>query len=459
MTGATRISPARRVAFLALVGVSTLAAFAVGWRLVHGWRASEQAANAAAGEAAAARVAKALPRRSPGALAVDLANLPPPPEHIASHIGIDDGLRAQCMLGGDECAAIYGAPLVICRKPDCTMDPVVTTPQGFVGPAGRVVAERRPPGTFRVLALGGSTTGGAEWQCGWPGQLESLLRARAAEEGVALDFEVLNLGLPTAGSAEMTELYRVIGSRYESDVVIVGEEVNDLGNCAAVRTTRAPMTDYSQIDVLTAFLADGRGNEPLAGLSPWFARHLEDWRDVRRREVLSEAGEKARTLIAPRVTMPEGEDLREACRDARLPPMGDAPTMLGDYEDGWRYTRANLEELLGGIAEHDDLAVVLSTTPHAFEAWGCPTSGCLFVRDLEDWRAFIVRVHNPGMRAFAAERGVALADLEALFLDATPEELERLFNEWMHPDCTGYAVIAERYAELLWPQVLATAAP
>ena len=133
--------------------------------------------------------------------------------------------------------------------------------------------------------------------------------------------------------------------------------------------------------------------------------------------------------------------------------------------------------------------LVVSTIAHDFDDWRCPTPTCFAIPSLHDWRSYIARVHNPELRRYASEHRLLLADLEravdefAAGRNETPASLERvlaadpgassdvtaalaerfahgalgkkpLFNEWMHPQPRGYAVMAGAYAALLWPRAV-----
>jgi lysophospholipase L1-like esterase len=85
-------------------------------------------------------------------------------------------------------------------------------------------AERKPPGVFRVICIGGSTTvQGRTNDDTYPAHLERMLRARYPGR----EIEVLNLGINGTGSEywleRMDELFR-----YEPDVILQYELVNDL---------------------------------------------------------------------------------------------------------------------------------------------------------------------------------------------------------------------------------------
>lgn len=124
----------------------------------------------------------------------------------------------------------------------------------------------KPPGRFRVVALGDSVTFGAITRAedGWTRQLERLLRARG------FDAEVVNLSYGGWGTDQELEALRLEGLSYAPDVVIVQFTTNDLGD--VLRRGQKPFR-YEP-------LPDGRGairrDEPMSLTPPpgWFVTQV-----------------------------------------------------------------------------------------------------------------------------------------------------------------------------------------
>lgn len=375
-----------------------------------------------------------------------------------------ESLIVHCEARGDYCAERYGAGLGFCWKAGCESPSsgFTTTPQGFVGPRGRVVGEgRAEPGVVRIVALGGSTTGGPPWEVGWPGVLEGLLGERAAREGAALRFEVLNLGLSGGGSADSEALFRAIGARFAPDVVILGEEVNDLGGCAPFGGDSGLGQGASVEAVVADVVSGARSLGELKRLSPWFARHADAFEAAR-----GDAAQRARiarvraTLLGGTAIRPRsGDEVARECAGAASETPASAPSIFDDFNEGWEHTRRHYDAIRAEVVARGGRLVV-TTVPHDFEDWRCPSPSCAPVLTLHDWRSYVTRVHNPGVRAWAAASGALLVDLEVDFdrLGAGPSGKTPLFAwEWMHPSPTGHRMIAERYADALWPLVAAPA--
>lgn len=95
--------------------------------------------------------------------------------------------------------------------------------QGFRGDDVAVV---KPPRTFRVFTIGGSTTLGVtnSYPDSYPFLLQSLLRERHPD----VNIEVLNAGCAWYTSAHALVSYTVAVRQYEPDLVIFFEAINDL---------------------------------------------------------------------------------------------------------------------------------------------------------------------------------------------------------------------------------------
>jgi len=95
-----------------------------------------------------------------------------------------------------------------------------------LGFRGDATALPKPPGVFRIVCLGGSTTysyrvNGVERT--FPHQLETFLRAEAGAEGI----EVVNAGCPGATSAEVLQTLAFRVPPLAPDLLIVHTGIND----------------------------------------------------------------------------------------------------------------------------------------------------------------------------------------------------------------------------------------
>src|SRR5919201_3110956 len=91
---------------------------------------------------------------------------------------------------------------------------------------GEPIELRKPPRTFRIFALGGSTTLGIgnAYEDTYPFKLQSMLRQRYPD----INIEVQNAGSAWYTTAHVLINYQLRVRRFEPDLIIVFEAINDL---------------------------------------------------------------------------------------------------------------------------------------------------------------------------------------------------------------------------------------
>ena len=114
---------------------------------------------------------------------------------------------------------------------------------GFRGP---VVSVPKPPGTFRIVLLGESTTHG--WGVNDDATIDAYMRRLLAERYPARRFEVVNLAFDGYDAYEQYERLRSDGLPLKPDLLIVNAGIND------VRNARFP--DLKDRDPRTILYAD-----------------------------------------------------------------------------------------------------------------------------------------------------------------------------------------------------------
>ena len=106
---------------------------------------------------------------------------------------------------------------------------------------GREFSQKKPPGVFRIVCVGGSTTfdgGSVGKSLPWPEVLESELRRLLGTDTV----EVLNLGIGGATSLDSLIDLQMRGLSFEPDLVIVYQTHNDL-----IYSIPQPYKEYSSL--------------------------------------------------------------------------------------------------------------------------------------------------------------------------------------------------------------------
>lgn len=97
--------------------------------------------------------------------------------------------------------------------------------QGFRGPD---VAVPKPPGAFRVLLFGGSTTHG--WGVRNDETIDHYMRAAFADHFPEIRVEIVNLAFDGYDSYQAFERLRYQGLALDPDLIIVNTGINDVGN-------------------------------------------------------------------------------------------------------------------------------------------------------------------------------------------------------------------------------------
>jgi lysophospholipase L1-like esterase len=180
--------------------------------------------------------------------------------------------------GPEEVAKMAYRPLpyvMFGLKPDWTRE----APDGLqrrsnsLGFRGREVEQPKPPGRYRIVCLGGSTTyseavGDAD---AYPALLESMLR----EARPGRDIEVVNAGVPTYTTAESLAnlAFRVID--LQPDAIIVYHAANDY-RPRLYRNFDSAYFHYRKVwDGTTTLWENGPG-EMLGGLNPFVQFNLPE---------------------------------------------------------------------------------------------------------------------------------------------------------------------------------------
>jgi lysophospholipase L1-like esterase len=97
--------------------------------------------------------------------------------------------------------------------------------RGYRGP---LVAEQKPPGTYRIVLLGGSATHG--FGVNDDETIDAHLRRVMSERYSGVRFEVVNLAYDGYDSYQLLERLRSDGTRLSPDMVIVNAGINDVRN-------------------------------------------------------------------------------------------------------------------------------------------------------------------------------------------------------------------------------------
>jgi lysophospholipase L1-like esterase len=280
-----------------------------------------------------------------------------------------------------------------------------------LGFRGEEIEWTKPPGTFRIFALGESTTfgwrGARTDRDAWPARLEAKLRAAHPDRAI----EVVNAGVPGWTSIEQRINFMLRIAKLSPDAILLYHGNNDLG--------------WSWIpDVETKTLY---GRDLGSASITWWDRLLEH----------------SYVYMELRLRL-------EMFTRARLPKHDDPdPATL-------RMLRANLDGLIDDAARAHAKAAI-ATFAHALDEQGAPgvfseTELALGVPAATGWfrrlshqgmRRSLPR-YNAMVRELAGAKGIPLCDLSA----AIPRSPE-YFLDWCHLTAKGEEAVAERWFDTI----------
>ena len=273
---------------------------------------------------------------------------------------------------------------------------------------GGEIEQEKPDGTFRIVALGGSTTAGPT---AWPYQLGIELNSRLDDTTV----EVINLGIGGWTSAEALAAFSTIGLAYSPDAVVIHCVNNDL---EPMRATE-PEVDYSHyrraMDVVQT-------NEGLATYKQDFGDIVDavaaQWSDLYVYAKLFQSG-----------TVPRRASLHELTTWKNHTTAEPSAKGIAIFERNLRSIAA--------LAKANGAVTVLTTMPAlSVRRPGIPTVPEGHLRSLE--------AQNERLRTLAKNNDWLMADLALLSADLTP-----YFEDAIHVDFRGEQLKAKSVADTL----------
>jgi len=305
-------------------------------------------------------------------------------------------------------------------------------PTNAAGFRGDPVTEKKAPGTYRIFTLGGSTTLGVAnpYEESYPARLQALLRQRYPD----IVIEVQNAGVAWYSTAHILVNYELRVRRYDPDLVIVFEAINDLyrGFSAPWWTSGPFKPDYSHflgpyarflgpdLDTVTAV------QRPLG--SEWLL-----WRNLKRRFGMDPTPYDQHAPNVASVT-------------ARL-----QPRPVTEFRSLPSF-KAYYERLVRNILA-DGHRLVVASQPFLY-ASGLPDAerGLLYYPQIFcaedgyypaiDSMVSGMRQYNATARAVASAAGVPFLDFEA----AVPKKAE-YFSDDVHLTAAGNDILARRAFE------------
>ncbi|MFT5283871.1 MAG: lysophospholipase L1-like esterase [Planctomycetota bacterium] len=268
-----------------------------------------------------------------------------------------------------------------------------------LGMRGKEMTVEKPPGVFRILCLGGSTTYGtatSESRYSYPAQLETMLNS-VAPEGIR--YQVGNCGVPGYLSNDSLINLQLRLLDYEPDALLIYHAANDSRPIQA----RGFKSDYSH-------LRKPWSEEKLSTTELFLMRY---WRTFARLTRGTDPEEQLRSM-GTHILVPNYRELHIAS-NVGVPPKG----ILA--------FRRNIKSIVGVAREHG-----IQTVLQTFAV--CPSR----FRQGNEHFFGTIRDLNITLRGYAAESEVPIIEVA--------EELynrNELYDDWMHLNDEGSRVHAE----------------
>jgi hypothetical protein len=245
----------------------------------------------------------------------------------------------------------------------------------------------KPPGVFRIVALGDSFTEGqgVDFDDIWPKRLERYLNEYRGEKGVR--YEVLDLALSGTSTPHQLRILREVGLRHRPDLVVLGYCLNDPEDEDDHRTL-----EISPRHIFKDYGSRGR-------LGRWLSRHSALYRLV--------VGRLRNTRINSWTLRYYRDIYRE------------------DYS-GWKKTRAALEEFAKLRGEGLPVAVMMFP---------------LFSWNLDE--SYPLAYAHEAVRKTVEAAGLPLLDLFPIYRGQEQRLLEAVPDRDPHPNDVAHRLAAE----------------
>ena len=352
-----------------------------------------------------------------------------------------------------------------------------TSPEYFLMP--------KPPGTFRIFCLGGSTTVGYPYW--YNGSFSSFLRDRLQATFPDKTIEVINLGMTATNSYTVLDIAQDLIS-YEPDLFLVYDGHNEfygaLGAASneSVGSSRWATILYLKLVHFRTFLLLRNGLSSLLGV-------------LGKAEATASRAATMMERMAEGQTIGYGDDryrkalaafennlnaLRSLAQEHSIPLLlgtqvaniKDQPPFVSGGHDSWplekkqafdqelaqaqsavtssRFADARnlLQRLLSTDTLHAATYFVLGQYYESVGSYDSAASAYIRARDYDELRFRMSTDFNNRMVALKSLPSVNVVDMEQTFAESSPHGLIgfNLFMEHLHPNSRGYFLMAKAYA-------------
>ncbi|MFQ5572423.1 MAG: SGNH/GDSL hydrolase family protein [Rhodothermales bacterium] len=305
-------------------------------------------------------------------------------------------------------------------------------------PAFTPFRTEKPPGSFRVVVLGGSSVAGFPYPfyLGFPSRLQQRLEAYAVGQRI----EVVNLGLPNTSSYALWDLKEAVVAQAPDAVIVytgeneyygafgAGSAINTLGRAVWIKRLVLRLKRLVLYRALERLFSWGQ---------PW-ARHeaLFMLKTIEETSIPVGGGVYKAGLAQFEANM--GEVLR-TFRENGIPVYGG--TLVSNLKNQPPYG----EEATADYERGDDL-LAAGDTLGAHAAY-------VAARNKDEVRIRAPEAMNEILKKYERDGLLTLVDLQPLAVAPSPHgvEDEWFFHDHVHPAYNGYDAIADAFFEVLKP--------
>ncbi len=314
----------------------------------------------------------------------------------------------------------------------------IGTPQVITQKITRVKA----PNTLRLVCLGGSTTAGFPYEINinFPVFIQNYLRSRFPQKQI----EVVNLGISAINSFSVEDMLPQIAA-IQPDLILIYMGHNEFYGAFGSASTESIGQSRTLIH-LTLVLENWRIYQLLqntvAALSP--AGDPQHKPKSLMQAMVGQAGIRPESLLFKNTTenfKANLESILSFWQERKV------PVLLSDLVSNWRD-----QAPLGT----DSIATALFAKARRYEAQGQYETAQKYYIEAKDNDSMPFRapeIFNRIIRVLAQNTGTFFVASESLFVARAPHHIpgNSLFLEHLHPNQTGYRLLAEAFLQRLLP--------
>ncbi|GAB5517755.1 MAG: hypothetical protein RhofKO_00060 [Rhodothermales bacterium] len=303
-------------------------------------------------------------------------------------------------------------------------------------------AADKPAHTFRIFVLGGSSAAGFPYAFydGFPTRLGEHLQSLHPTHQI----EVVNLAMTAVNSYTLWDLAPKV-AEHEPDAVVIYAGHNEYYGALGVGSSLSGVQRWPWLKrlslrlqnvVLYRLLQDlltGDETPRPPGAGTLMSRAVQDATIALDGEAyhagLAQFEHNMNEVLHTFASINTPVYLGTVASNlADQPPLGEANAARSAYERGQAFQTANPAAALAAFTEAKEYDDIRFRAPEAI---------------------------NAHIRSFAARPGVTLVDTESVLRDTSPYGLpgDSLFTDHLHPAAQGYALMADAFAQALYPHL------